>query len=102
MLELIAGSLNKTVERLHAVINGDVQGVGFRYFVMRHAQARGLRGWVRNRTDGGVELVAEGARSDLDELLTAARQGPRHALVVSVDAEWSEAKGGLDRFDLSY
>jgi len=90
------------VERLHAVIHGDVQGVGFRYFITRHAQASGLRGWVRNRSDGGVELVAEGERSDLDQLLRVARQGPRHARVDSVDAEWSEARGGLDRFDLSY
>jgi acylphosphatase len=79
-----------------------VQGVGFRYFVTRHAQARGLRGWVRNRPDGGVELVAEGERSNLDELLTAARQGPRHARVDSVDAEWSAALGGLEPFDLTY
>ncbi len=84
------------------MIHGDVQGVGFRYFITRHAQARGLRGWVRNRPDGAVELEAEGNRPDLDELLTAARQGPRHARVVSVDAQWSEARGGLDRFDLSY
>ena len=84
------------------MIYGDVQGVGFRYFMTRHAQARGLRGWVRNRPDGGVELVAEGQRLDLDELLTAARQGPRHARVDRVDAQWSEAIGGLDRFDLSY
>jgi acylphosphatase len=90
------------VERLHAVIHGDVQGVGFRYFMTRQAQARGLSGWVRNRPDGAVEVVAEGRRPDLDELLTAARQGPRHARVVSVDAQWSEASGGLDRFDLSY
>ena len=84
------------------MIHGDVQGVGFRYFMTRQAQARGLRGWVRNRPDGAVELVAEGHRPDLDELLTAARQGPRHARVEGVDAQWSEAKGGLDRFDLSY
>ena len=84
------------------MIHGDVQGVGFRYFMTRQAQARGLRGWVRNRPDGAVELVAEGQRPDLDELLTAARQGPRHARVDGVDAQWSEAKGGLDRFDLSY
>jgi acylphosphatase len=90
------------VERLHAVIHGDVQGVGFRYFMTRQAQARGLSGWVLNRPDGGVELVAEGPRPDLDELLKAARQGPSHARVDSVDAQWSEASGGLDRFDLSY
>ena len=90
------------MERLHAVIHGDVQGVGFRYFMTRHAQARGLRGWVRNRPDGAVELVAEGRRPDLDEMLTAARQGPRHARVDDVDAQWSEAKGGLEPFDLTY
>jgi len=90
------------VERLHAVIHGDVQGVGFRYFMTRHAQARRLRGWVRNRSDGGVELVAEGERSDLDELLKAARQGPRHSRVDSVDAQWSEAAGGLEPFDLTF
>jgi len=90
------------VERLHAVIHGDVQGVGFRYFMTRHAQGRRLKGWVRNRSDGAVELVAEGDRPDLDELLEAARQGPRHARVASVDAQWSDAKGDLDRFDLTY
>jgi acylphosphatase len=90
------------VDRLHVVIHGDVQGVGFRYFITRHAQARGLKGWVRNRSDGGVELVAEGERSDLDELLRTARQGPSHARVAGVDAQWSEAKGGLEPFGLSY
>ena len=79
-----------------------MQGVGFRYFVTRQAQARGLRGWVRNRSDGGVELVAEGERPNLDELLEAARQGPRHARVDSVDTEWSAALGGLEPFDLTY
>ena len=90
------------MERLHAVIHGEVQGVGFRYFMTRHAQARGLRGWVRNRSDGGVELVAEGERAKLDELLEAARLGPRHARVAGVEARWSEAKGGLGLFDLTY
>ena len=47
-------------------------------------------------------MVAEGERSDLDELLSAARQGPRHARVDSVDAQWSEAAGGLEPFDLTY
>ncbi len=84
------------------MINGDVQGVGFRYFMTRHAQARGLSGWVRNRPDGAVELVAEGRRPDLEALLAAARQGPRHARVDTVDARWSEAAGGLEPFDLTY
>ncbi len=88
-------------ERLHAVIRGDVQGVGFRYFLVRNAQALGLHGWVRNRDDGTVELVAEGSRRDLEQLLRAAREGPRMAGVADVEIDWSDAVGGLEPFDLT-
>ena len=84
------------------MIHGDVQGVGFRYFVMRTARQLGLHGWVRNRADGSVEMVAEGPRADLEKLMQAARQGPRSAEVTDVDAEWSAASGGLEPFDLTY
>jgi acylphosphatase len=90
------------VERLHAVIHGDVQGVGFRYFVMRKARPLGIRGWVRNRHDGAVELEAEGERQVLEQLLEAIRQGPRAAHVTRVDAEWMPATGGLEPFDLTF
>ena len=89
------------VERLHGVIHGDVQGVGFRYFLMREAQRLGLRGWVRNREDGTVEFVAEGRRAGLERLRQAAGRGPQLAKVEQVDAEWSAAAGGLDGFDLT-
>jgi acylphosphatase len=87
---------------LHGVIHGDVQGVGFRYYLIRAAQPLGLRGWVRNRDDGAVEFVAEGSRQDLEQLLRAARQGPRVARVTRVDAQWQPASGGLDSFDLTF
>jgi len=89
------------MERLHAVIRGDVQGVGFRYFVLRKAQQLGLRGWVRNNDDGTVELVAEGARQDLEQLKRAVGEGPRMARVDRVDTSWQSATGNLDRFDLA-
>jgi len=89
-------------ERLHGVIRGDVQGVGFRYFLAREARTLGLRGWVRNRDDGSVEFVAEGARPDLERLLEAARRGPGHARVAGVTTEWSGASGGLEPFDLAW
>jgi acylphosphatase len=89
------------VERLHAVVRGDVQGVGFRYFLLSRAQRLGLRGWVRNNDDGTVELVAEGRRVDLEQLRQAAEEGPRMARVDRVDADWSAATGGLDGFDLT-
>ena len=89
------------MERLHAVIHGDVQGVGFRYFLMRKAGQLGLTGWVRNNDDGTVELVAEGRRQDLEQLRRAAEEGPRLARVSRVDVEWSTATGGLQGFDLT-
>lgn len=84
------------------MVRGDVQGVGFRYFLMRDAQRLGLRGWVRNRDDGAVEFVAEGPRQDLERLLEAARRGPSQARVAEVRADWSQASGGLEPFDLTY
>jgi len=89
------------VERLHGIVHGDVQGVGFRYFLMREARSIGLRGWVRNRDDGTVEFVAEGSRSDLERLRQAAERGPRMAHVERVDGSWSAAAGNLDSFDLT-
>src|SRR6202043_2745297 len=77
------------VERLHGVVHGDVQGVGFRYFLMREAQHLGLCGWVRNRDDGTVEFVAEGERADLERLKEAAEHGPSRALV-----QRGEGRGG--------
>ncbi len=91
-----------TMERLHAVVRGDVQGVGFRYFVQRRAQQLGLHGWVRNNDDGSVELVAEGGRQELEQLKHAVEEGPRQSRVDRVETRWSEATGGLDRFELTW
>ena len=88
-------------ERLHGVVKGDVQGVGYRYFLIRRAQALGLTGWVTNRDDGVVEFVAEGARQDLEQLERAAHEGPREARVTAVEVNWSEATGDLGRFDIT-
>jgi len=90
------------MERLHALVRGDVQGVGFRYFVQRKAQQLGLRGWVRNNDDGTVELVAEGERAVLEQLKHAVEEGPRMARVERVDTHWSEATGTLGGFELSW
>jgi len=87
---------------LHGVIRGDVQGVGFRFFLVREAHGLGLRGWVRNRENGTVEFVAEGARPELEKLLEAARRGPSHSRVSGVEAAWSSASGGLQPFDLTF
>lgn len=74
--------------RLHAQVHGMVQGVGFRAFVIRRAVVLGLTGWVRNRSDGDVEVVAEGRRSLLAVLLSDLEKGPRAAEVERVESEW--------------
>ena len=62
--------------RLHAMVEGSVQGVGFRQFVLMTAINLDLTGWVRNTFEGSVEVVAEGRQDILDTLLFALRQGP--------------------------
>ena len=66
---------------LHFLIQGRVQGVGFRWFVHREASELDLRGWVRNTEDGDVEVVAAGSTEDLAELRKSLRQGPRGSRV---------------------
>jgi acylphosphatase len=90
------------VRRLHAVVHGDVQGVGFRWFLVDSARPLGLCGWVRNLPDGSVEVTAEGEPVELDSLLTAARRGPHGARVTDVDIEWGEARGDLGSFGITH
>ena len=78
-------------ERLHAEVFGEVQGVGFRAFVLRRGMAHGLTGWVRNRWDGSVELVAEGPRAALETLLADVTQGPSASNVERVETHWEAA-----------
>jgi len=66
---------------LHFLIQGRVQGVGFRWFVQREAGMRDLRGWVSNTEEGEVEVVASGAAEELAELRASLRRGPRGARV---------------------
>jgi acylphosphatase len=88
-------------ERLTARITGRVQGVGFRWWVRRHAEALGLTGWVMNAPDErSVELIAEGPTAALDEMERLLRQGPSGAVVESVEAGRGAASGEYDRFGI--
>jgi acylphosphatase len=84
--------------RLHALITGTVQGVGFRYFTLQQAQELGLTGWVRNRWDGRVEVTAEGPHDALNTLLAKLRRGPISAEVQDVQYEFSDSQGEFNRF----
>jgi acylphosphatase len=84
--------------RLHAEVYGLVQGVGFRMFVRAEALQLGVVGWVRNRWDDSVELVAEGDRARLEALLAALQRGPLGAEVERVDEEWLPTTGEFKQF----
>jgi acylphosphatase len=86
--------------RLHAIVDGRVQGVGFRYFVLETATVLKITGWVRNTSDGQVEVTAEGERKALERLLDALRHGPRSAYVIQVSQDWQPASDEFDRFDV--
>jgi acylphosphatase len=70
---------------LRFLVYGRVQGVGFRWFVLREAVRRGLRGFARNLRDGSVEVIAAGTPQALEELGRALQQGPSHAQVERVE-----------------
>jgi acylphosphatase len=79
--------------RLHAVVSGRVQGVGFRASAQQVAQRLGLAGWVRNLADGRVELEAEGPPMVLDQLLAWLRKGPSLSRVDGVAVDWPDGAG---------
>jgi acylphosphatase len=80
------------------VVEGRVQGVGFRYFTQERAVFLGLTGWVRNRWNGTVELVAEGSREDLQILLKAVQRGPHIGTTRNVNYDWLEGTGEFGGF----
>jgi acylphosphatase len=85
-------------ERLHALVEGMVQGVGFRYFVWHHAEELQITGWVRNLWDGRVEVLVEGPRPVLEKMLENIKEGPRGAQVSKVDAQLQTATNEFIEF----
>lgn len=81
-----------SIEARRFVVRGRVQGVGFRWFVEREAHVLGIAGWVRNNSDGSVEVFAQGTRDQLLGLRSRLREGPRAARVDAV--EESDARMG--------
>lgn len=81
-------------------IRGRVQGVGFRWSMVQEARRAGVRGWVRNRRDGSVEAIAEGAPQAIDQLIDWARTGPPGARVDTVAVFDADPHGErFERFD---
>lgn len=81
-------------------MSGLVQGVGFRYSLAGRAEARDVAGWVRNRPDGSVEALLEGADGEVEALVDWCRVGPRGARVDRVEV-YDEQPSGLRDFTIS-
>ena len=86
--------------RFSARIEGHVQGVGFRYTAAHIASRHPIAGYVRNRSDGGVDLVAEGEEGDLNAFLSELRQSSVYRHVRAENLAWSGALDDLSGFEV--
>lgn len=89
-------------KRARIVISGRVQGVFFRASAYDQALYYGIKGWVRNRPDGKVEILAEGEAKNLDAFIQWCYQGPPAARVTDVQVFWEPYQGEFDRFNIRY
>jgi len=83
---------------LHAIIEGRIQGVGFRAFVYDCAQSLGLTGWVRNKGESQVEVWAEGPQADVDRLLAYLKRGPSMSYVTNIEVDRPAPESKYNRF----
>ena len=87
--------------RVYLRIEGRVQGVFFRASAREEATRLGLKGWVRNCPDGSVEVVAEGERKKIDDLIGWCHHGPPGAHVHDVRLQWEDFRGEFRDFRIS-
>ena len=88
--------------RVHCIVHGRVQGVAFRAATQRQARQLGVCGWVRNRPDGTVELLAEGEQVSVQQLVDWCQHGPPGARVTQVQVDWQPLTGEFVGFEIRY
>jgi acylphosphatase len=86
--------------RAEIVVNGLVQGVGYRYYVYREAQKLGVFGYVKNLYTGEVLTVVEGDKAKIEDLINKLRIGPSHASVKNCVVEWQQPKDEFNSFEI--
>ena len=79
---------SEEILKVNLTISGKVQGVGFRYFVLREAQKLGINGWVSNKSNGNVEAFAQGEKADLERFIAKVKEGPSFSRVEDVSLNW--------------
>ena len=81
---------SEEILKVNLTISGKVQGVGFRYFVLRQAQKLGINGWVSNKSNGDVEALAQGEKADLEQFIAKVKEGPSFSRVEDVSLNWGK------------
>lgn len=94
--------MSETNKRLHAIVQGRVQGVSFRHYTTLKARELSCVGWVRNNPDRTVEVIAEGSETKLQALLEFLHVGSPAAQVERVEATWHTAIGEFSIFETRY
>jgi len=90
------------LKRAKIIVNGLVQGVGYRYFVMRHAENLNLKGYTQNLFTGEVLTEVEGDLGLINELIKKLKIGPMKSHVINCLVNWSESKNEFKRFEVRY
>ena len=88
--------------RAHVFVSGQVQGVFFRSKTRNEAKKRGIRGWVRNLSDGRVEAVFEGEEIAVKGLIEFCKHGPQGARVTKVNLTWENYLAQFKDFEIRY
>jgi acylphosphatase len=94
--------MNTGMGRVNIIVRGLVQGVYFRDSTRRQARQLGITGWVKNRWEGSVEVLAEGEKEKLDRLVAWCTKGPSHAVVEGIETEWRAFQGEFQDFTITY
>jgi len=89
-------------KRVHLWISGYVQGVNFRHYTRQRATLLGLTGWVKNLSNGQVEVVAEGEEEALQDLIEWCHRGPSLAEVERVEVRWEPYQGEFSHFGIAW
>ena len=90
------------LKRLHLLVEGHVQGIGFRFTTIEVASKFPVSGFVRNLPDGNVEIIAEGTESAIHDFCTALRQSRIYRYVTREHVSWSPGRGDIREFSISY
>ena len=88
--------------RAQIIIQGLIQGVGYRFFAIEQARKYNIRGYVRNLPDGCVEVIAEGDKGMLNDFIKRLRIGPPSGHVTGIDVKWHEEEYGFTDFDVRF